>query len=141
FEGVSGNAGQDGGGALGTFNPRYFKAGYFNDASLIRPSNIIDLHPTLQLLPRDHVLMMLGSDVLWRYTTHDGVYGPPGNLELPAGGGSRYIATTAELSLQWQLNRHVSWITSYVHFFTGQYVRQAHGKDVDYLGSWVSLIW
>src|SRR5262249_35986141 len=92
---VSGNTSHDGHGALGTFNPLYFKAGYFNDASLIRPSNIIDVHPTLQLLPRDNVLLTLGSDVLWRYTTHDGVYGPPGNLELPARGDSRYIATTA----------------------------------------------
>ncbi|HKA53645.1 MAG TPA: alginate export family protein [Candidatus Binatia bacterium] len=141
FDVISGNTGQDGGGSLGTFNPLYFKAGYFNDASLIRPSNLIDIHPTLQLLVRDNVLMTLGSDVLWRYTPHDGVYGPPGNLELLAGGHSRYVATTAEISAQWLIDRHVSWITSYVHFFTGKYVRQAHGKDVDYIGSWVSLIW
>jgi len=119
----------------------YFKAGYFNDASLIRPSNLIDIHPTLQLLPRDNVLVTLGSDVIWRYTTRDGVYGPPGNLALPAGGGARYVATTAELSAQWQINRHVSWITSYVHFFTGDYVRQAQGGDVTYVGTWVSFIW
>jgi hypothetical protein len=141
FDVVSGNTGHDGGGSLGTFNPLYFKAGYFNDASLIRPSNLIDIHPTLQLLPRDNVLMTLGSDVLWRYTTHDGVYGPPGNLELPARGSSRYVATTAEISAQWQINRHASWITSYVHFFTGDYVRQAQGGDVNYVGTWVSFIW
>ena len=140
FDVVSGDTGH-GGGAFGTFNPLYFKAGYFNDASLIRPSNLIDIHPTLQLLPRDNVLVTLGSDVLWRYTTHDGVYGPPGNLELPARGGSRYVATTAEISAQWQINRHVSWITSYVHFFTGAYVRQARGGDVTYVGTWVSFIW
>ncbi len=115
FDVVSGDTGH-GRGAFGTFNPFYFKAGYFNDASLIRPSNLIDIHPTLQLLHRDNVLMTLGSDVLWRYTTHDGVYGPPGNLALPAKGGSRSVATTAEISAQWQINRHVSWITSYVHF-------------------------
>jgi hypothetical protein len=141
FDVVSGNTGHDGSGALGTFNPLYFKAGYFNDASLIRPSNLIDIHPTLQLLPRDNVLVTLGCDVIWRYTTQDGVYGPPGNLALPAGGDSRYVATTAEISGQWQINRHVSWITSYVHFFTGDYVRQAQGEDVTYVGTWVSLIW
>ena len=141
FDVVSGNTGPDGSGAFGTFNPLFPKAGYFNDASLIRPSNLIDIHPTLQLWPRDTVLVTLGSDVLWRYTKKDGVYGPPGNLELPAGGSSRYIATTAELSAQWQINRHVSWITSYVHFFTGAYVRQARGGDVTYVGTWVSFIW
>src|SRR2546430_883939 len=71
FDVVSGNTGHDGGGSFGTFNPLYFKAGYFNDASLIRPSNIIDIHPTLQLLLQDNMLMTLGSDVIWRYTTHD----------------------------------------------------------------------
>jgi hypothetical protein len=141
FDVVSGNTDHDGGGALGTFNPLYPKAGYFNDASLIRPSNIIDIHPTLQLLLRDNVLMTVGSDVIWRYTTHDGVYGPPGNLELPAGGGARYITTTAEISAQWLINRHVSWITSYVHFFTGNYVRQAEGGDVNFVGTWMSFIW
>jgi len=45
------------------------QGGYFDDASVIRPSNIIDIHPTLQLLPRDNVLITIGSDVLWRYTT------------------------------------------------------------------------
>ena len=140
FDVVSGDSGH-GAGAFGTFNPLYFKAGYFNDASLIRPSNLIDIHPTLQLLPRDNVLMTLGSDVIWRYTAHDGVYGPPGNLELPSRGASRYVATTAEVSAQWQINRHVSWITSYAYFFTGAYVRQARGGDVNYVGTWVSFIW
>ncbi len=141
FDVVSGNTSHDDHGALGTFNPLYFKAGYFNDASLIRPSNIIDVHPTLQLHVRDNLLLTLGSDTLWRYTTQDGVYGPPGNLELPARGGSRYIATTAELSAQWQITQHISWIGSYVHIFEGNYVRQERGGDVDYLGTWMSFSW
>ena len=43
--------------------------------------------------------------------------------------------------MQWQITRHMSWIASYVHFFTGNYVRQAQGGDVNYAGTWVSLIW
>src|SRR5262249_52292997 len=104
-------------------------------------SNIIDIHPTLQLIPHKDVLLSFGSDVLWRYTTEDGVYGPPGNLELPAGDGSRYIATTAEASVQWQINRHLNFSASYVHFFTGDYVRNASGGDVDFFGTWLTFIW
>ena len=106
-----------------------------------RPSNIIDIHPTVQLHPRDSVQLTVGSDVLWRYTTKDGVYGPPGNLELPPGGGPRYVATTADVSAQWALNRHFVWIVSYNHFFTAQYVRSAKGGDVDFVGTWTSFIW
>jgi hypothetical protein len=129
------------GGSFGAFNPLYFKSGYFNDASVIRPSNIIDIHPTLELLPRDDVLIVAGSDVLWRYTNADGIYSPPGNLEIQPGGSSHYVATTAELSVQWQINRHLTWIASYVHMFTGDTVQKLGAKDVDYFGSWVTFTW
>ena len=138
---ASGSTGKAGSGTFGTFNPLYFKAGYFNDASLVRPSNIIDVHPILQIEPRDDVLLTFGSDVLWRYTKNDGVYGPAGNLELPAGSGSRYIATTAEASAQWRINRHTTLLASYVHFFTADYVRSAKGGDVDFFGTWVTFTW
>ena len=138
---ASGDTEARGGGNFGTFNPLFFKAGYFNDASLIRPSNIMDVHPTVQVHPRRSVLLTVGSDILWRYTTKDGIYGPGGNLELPAGGGPRYLATSADVSAQWEIGRHLVWILSYSHFFTGRYVRAAKGGDVDYVGSWASFLW
>jgi hypothetical protein len=137
FDVVSGDAG--GTGHFGTFNPLFFKAGYFNDASLIRPSNIIDIHPTLQVRASNALLVTLGSDVLWRYARRDGIYGPPGNLELPASGSGRYLATTAEAAIQWQLSRHLSWIGSYTRFFTGSYVQTANGHDVDFFGTWATF--
>jgi Alginate export len=137
FDVVSGDSG--GTSHFGTFNPLFFKAGYFNDASLIRPSNIIDIHPTLQVRAANELLVTLGSDVLWRYTRHDGIYGPPGNLELPASESGRYLATTGEAAVQWQLSRHLSWIGSYTRFFTGNYVNSARGHDVDFFGTWATF--
>jgi hypothetical protein len=136
FDVVSGDSGT---GHFGTFNPLFFKAGYFNDASLIRPSNVIDVHPTLQVRAPHGLLLTLGSDVLWRYTRRDGIYGPPGNVELPASGSSRYLATTAEGAVQWQISRHLSWIGSYSRFFTGSYVESAKGHDVDFFGTWATF--
>jgi hypothetical protein len=136
---VSGDAGHRGG-SLGTFNPLFFKAGYFNDSSLIRPSNIVDIHPTVQFSPTNSLLITIGSDVIWRYETKDGVYGPSGNVELPAGGHSHYVATTADISAQWQLGRHLVWILAYNHFFTGSYVRSVEGGSVDFVGSWVTFL-
>jgi hypothetical protein len=134
-------SGDRSGGSLGTFNPLFFKAGYFNDASVIRPSNIIDVHPTLQLFPTDNVLILLGSDVLWRYTTDDAIYNPGGRIEIPSGGSSRYVATTTELSVQWQINRHLFWVTSYTHYFTSDAVKEIGGKDIDFFGTWLSFTW
>jgi hypothetical protein len=134
-------SGDTSGGKLGTFNPLYFKSGYFNDASVIRPSNLIDVHPTLQLLPADNLLITLGSDVLWRYTTEDAIYNPGGKIIIPPGGSSPYVATTAEVSVQWQIDRHLTWIGSYTHYFTGDAVKGLGGKDIDFFGTWISFVW
>ena len=125
---------------LGTFNPLYFKAGYFNDASLIRPSNIIDAHPSVQLQTSDAVTWSFGSDVIWRYSKADAIYGPPGNVFLPALPGSRYVGTTAEASVQWKIDRHAVWTGSFVHMFTGSYVDKAGGGDVDFVGTYISYL-
>jgi hypothetical protein len=138
---VSGDTSHNGRGNFGTFDPLYFKAGYFNDASLIRPSNIIDVHPNFEFEPTNALRVTLGSDFLWRYTDNDGIYGPPGNVELPSGHGNRYLATTAEIGAQWQINRHLDWTVSYTHFFTGGYVANARGHDVDFVGSWLEFTW
>ena len=97
------------------------------------------MHPTLQLQAPHGLLVTLGSDVLWRYTRRDGIYGPPGNLELPAESPGRYLATTGEASVQWQISRHLSWIGSYTRFFTGNYVQSAKGHDVDFFGTWATF--
>lgn len=125
---------------LGSFNPLFFKAGYFNDASLIRPSNIIDIHPSLQLQPSKAVTLTFGNDTLWRDSTHDAIYGPSGGIFLPAAPGSFYVGTTAEAAVQWKLDRHVVWSGSYVHMFTGDYVSHSGGGDVDYVASWISYL-
>ncbi len=126
---------------LGTFNPLFFKAGYFNDASVIKPANVMDIHPSLQFEPFKEITVTLGSDILWRATTQDAIYAPPGNIELPAGIGKHYVATSSEAAMQWQFNRHIVWTVSYVHMFTGSYVQLAKGGDVNFLGSWVTFTW
>lgn len=130
------------GGRFGAFNPLYFKSGYFSDASLIRPTNIADLHPSLQLVPGKSLTATLATDLLWRYSVKDGVYGPSGNLELrPTPGGSRAIGETAEAALEWKATRHLACTASYVHLFASDAVAAAGGHDVDYFGTWASFIW
>ncbi len=128
-------------GRLETFDPLYFKSGYFNDASLYRPSNLVDVHPTLQLTPRETVVLGFGSDVLWRYTVNDGIYSPGGNLVLPPNGrGSHYLGTTVEATAEWRVNRHLTISLAYVHFFGGDYVRAVRGGDVSFFSSTASFL-
>lgn len=130
------------GGRLGAFNPLYFKAAYFNDAALIAPINIIDLHPSLQLTPTRSLTATLAVDLLWRAASRDGIYGPPGDLLLsPAAGSSRHIGTSSEAVLTWKAGRHWVFTLSYVHLFVSDAVRAAGGRDIDFLGSWAIFTW
>ncbi len=113
-------------GQQGTFNALYFKSAYFNDASLIRPANLIDVHPNLSANLTRTLSVNGGADVFWRYSRNDAVYAVPGFIAIPAQKtGSSYIGTALDVNLQWQIQRHLTFGASYVHFFTGSYVHGA----------------
>ena len=133
-------SGNTGNGHQGTFNALYFKSGYFNDASLIRPANLVDVHPNLAANLTRTVSVNGGADVFWRYSDHDAVYAPPGFVEIPATGGSAYVATALDANVEWHLQRHLTLGASYVHFFTGSYVHDAGGRDVNYVSTTLSFL-
>ena len=137
---VSGNDNPNGGN-LGTFDALYFKSGYFNDASLIRPQNIIGVHPNLAVQPARNVSVDGGADWFWRYSRDDAVYAVPGFIAVPAiKTASSYVGTALDVNLTWQIQRHVSLQASYVHFFTGSYIHEAGGHDVDYVSTTLSFL-
>jgi hypothetical protein len=128
-------------GRLETFDPLFFKSGYFNDASLIRPSNIIGVHPNLALQLSKSITVDGGADWFWRYSRNDAVYGVPGRVAIPAlSNASSYIGTALDVNLNWQIQRHLSFQASYVHFLTGSYVHQAGGKDVNYFSTTLTFL-
>ena len=129
------------GGPQGTFDPLYFKSPYFNDASMIRPANIIDVHPNASVNLTPTMSVNGGVDVIWRYSNKDAIYGPPGNVEVPAlQTGTNYATTAVDVNLNWQIQQHISFGASYVHFFTGSYIHEAGGRDVDYVSTTVSFL-
>ncbi|HXI70259.1 MAG TPA: alginate export family protein [Verrucomicrobiae bacterium] len=133
-------SGNTGNGHQGTFNALYFKSGYFNDASMIRPANLIDVHPNLAANLTRTFSVNGGADVFWRYTQNDAIYAPPGFIEIPAAGGSAYVTTALDVNLEWHIQKHLTLGASYVHFFTGSYVHQAGGSDVNYVSTTLSFL-
>ena len=128
-------------GRLETFNALYFKSGYFNDAAVIRPQNIIGLHPNFTLKLSPAVALDGGANWLWRYSRNDAVYAVPGYLAVPAvETASAYVATALDVNLQWQIQRHVWFGASYVRFLTGSYVHAAGGGDVNYVSTTLSFL-
>jgi hypothetical protein len=128
-------------GRLETFDPLFFKSGYFNDASLIRPSNLIGVHPNLGLQLTRSLSIDGGADWFWRYSRNDAVYGVPGSIAVPAlSNAPSYIGTALDVNLNWQIQRHISFQASYVHFLTGDYIHQAGGQDVDYFSTTITFL-
>jgi len=128
-------------GHLGTFDALFFKSGYFNDASLIRPQNIISVHPNFTVQPLPKVTVDGGASPFWRYSRNDAVYAVPGFVEIPAlHNASSYVGTAFDANLTWQLQRHVNVQASYVHFLAGSYVHQAGGSDVDYFSTTITFL-
>jgi hypothetical protein len=125
----------------GTFNALYPNPGYFNDASLLRPANFIDVHPNISVNPVRNISVNSGVDFIWRYSRNDAVYSIPGSIVVPAlSNEPAYVATALDVNLEWQIQRHVTLLASYVHFFTGSYIRAAGGKDMDFVSATISFV-
>jgi len=124
-----------------TFDALYFKSGYFNDASMLRPENIMDLHPNLSARPTRTIATDGGVDFFWRYSRNDAVYAVPGFIAVPAlHTDSSYVGTALDVNLTWNIQRHVNLLASYVHFISGSYIRQAGGADVNYISTTISFL-
>jgi hypothetical protein len=129
------------GGQQETFDALYFKSGYFNDASLLRPENIIDVHPNASVNLTRTVSLDGGADVFWRYSRQDAVYAPPGFIQIPANStASSSVGTAVDVNFEWRVQRHITLLASYVHFFTSDYVRSAGGGDVNYFSTTISIV-
>ena len=128
-------------GQQGTFDALYPNPDYFNDASLIRPANLIDVHPYLSANFTRTVSANGGADVFWRYSTSDAIYSPSGNIEIPAlRTGTAYVATALDANVQWNIERHLTFNAAFVHFFTGSYVHAAEGGDVNYVATTLTFL-
>ena len=138
---IASGDGKAGDGRQETFDALYFKSGYFNDASLIRPQNIVDVHPNAGFKLTRTVSADGGADVFWRYSRNDAVYAVPGFIAIPAlKTSSSYVGTAFDINLAWQIQRHISLKASYVHFITGSYVHDAGGNDLDYVSTTFSFL-
>jgi hypothetical protein len=126
-------------GTAGTFYALFPRQGYFSELNLLAPSNFFDVHPSFQIKPRDNLTLSASADPFWRYTTADAVYGP-GRVAIPASASSsRYVGTTVDFQAEWAITSQLSLTGYYGHFFRGDVVRDAGGKDVDYVGAWLTF--
>lgn len=119
---------------LQTFNPLFPKGAYFSEAALIGPANFIDLNPCLDLHLADRLTLIFDWDFFWRESTRDGLYNNAVAL-VRSGKTSKspYIGSMPQAQMLWDVNRHLSFVAIYGHFFAGSFIKESgSGQDVDY---------
>jgi hypothetical protein len=127
--------------ALETFDALYFKSGYFNDASLIRPQNVIGVHPNFTVKPSRTVSVDGGANGFGVIRKMTRSMQCQGSSRVPAlKNAASYVGTALDVNLTWQIQRHLSFQASYVHFFTGSYIHEAGGHDVDYVSATIDFL-
>lgn len=126
-------------GSLGTFYALFPRQSYFSEINLLAPSNFFDLHPSLQIKPVESLTIVASWDPFWKYTAADAVYGP-GRVAIPSSASAgTYVGSTIDLQAEWMLTRQLSVTGYYAHFFPGEVVHSAGGRDTDYCGAWVTF--
>lgn len=125
---------------LNTFNPLYPKQPYFSDANLATLANLMDLHPSLEFEFGSGVTFGVGAIFQWRNRRADAIYlANVSEVEGSAGGSGQFIGTQLVADIEWQVSPRLTLRSQYVHFRSGAAVRQAGGRDVDFVLASVAL--
>ncbi|WP_439448361.1 alginate export family protein [Stenotrophomonas sp. ATs4] len=122
--------------ALQTFNVMFPKGKYFGESGQVGPTNLINLHPSLELDLGGGWSLASAVVFYWRQSVRDGVYGVAGNLLRPAGNSrARYIGTQADLVLGREISRQLSVEAAYSIFKPGRFIRDTGRADtVHFIG-------
>jgi hypothetical protein len=122
---------------LQTFNPLFPKGKYFGELSLLGPSNLINLHPSISVELGAGWSFSAASVFYWRQSTGDGIYDVAGNvLRTDQGSQARFIGTQVEAVLEYQYSRTLGLLASYSQFHPGRYIKETGPSEtVHFVGT------
>jgi hypothetical protein len=125
-------------GVLETFNPLYYNPNVLTPAVALGASNFANLQPSIGLRLSPALTATVDWQALWRLEAGDAVYRPPLiPLVLVANGGS-WLGSQLSTEVQWQLDRHCELGGIYSHFFVGDALSGAGGRDIDFVAGWLT---
>jgi len=137
---ISGDAAR-GDNKLQTFNPLFPRGGYFGLVSLIGPSNIFDIHPSLILDLSKQLSLCMDYDLFSRYSRNDGIYGP--NVAMIFSGKSsnkKSIGQQYSTYLEYTPNNFLYFRYEFTWFKAGQYLKDVSpGKDILFMAATAQL--
>jgi hypothetical protein len=125
---------------LGTFNPLYPRAPYFNPLRLNSLANLINIQPNLTFTPHPAVQVELNWGFLWRATVHDAFYTQPPSPLIPGDtSDGRYLGNQWSVDATWQVNRFLGLGAVLARFDTGQFLQDGGAEDPTYFATWAQL--
>ena len=75
---------------------------------------------------------------LWKQEAADAFYAPPLVAVPGTAGSGRFHGHQASLDLAYGATPNLTFAASYVHFWVGDGLEAAGGRDGDYVGVWTS---
>lgn len=117
---------------LQTFNPLFPRGGYFGLVSLIGPSNLFDIHPSLSMEMTPKLFLNMDYDMFWRYSKNDGIYGPNVAM-IYSGKGSdkKSIGRQYSAHLEYVPNNFLYFRNEFTWFESRYFLKESGpGKDI-----------
>jgi hypothetical protein len=131
-------------GNLQTFRPIVFRGNYSGEAAFLQLSNIIKVHPGVDLHLRRDIYLWLDFPFFWRMSRGDGLYSPGGFLVaspiLPNGQpiNDRYVGFQPSIQFTWQATQYLLFNIAYAHFLSGGFLDKAGRGDADFGAVWLT---
>jgi hypothetical protein len=119
-----------------SFNPLFPRGAYFGYAALIGPSNLFDIHPSLSIPVSNVINFSTDYDILWRYSTQDGIYSPGAKVIYgPGDSGKAFIGHQVSGNIDYTPNKHIFIRAEVTWFKTGTYLKSvSSGKNILFIG-------
>lgn len=117
---------------LQTFNPLFPRGTYFGLAAILGPSNLYDIHPSIELAINDRMSFAADYDFFWRFSKSDGIYQPNSALIYSSANSTqRYIGSQLGASIDYDIQKWFSLKIEATWFKAGSYLKEVStGKDI-----------
>lgn len=133
---ISGNKHYDDG-TIETFNAPFARGAYFGLAALIGPSNLFDVHPSIDVDLTKSLNFSLDYDVFWRLSRNDGIYAT--NIQLLYSGresNKKYIGMQYAGEMQYVVSNQLTLKLEGTFFKSGAFIKESSaGKNIVFGGA------
>ena len=114
---------------LNTFDAIYPRGAYFGRVARFGPSNLIDIHPYLDM-KLGEFFVEVDYVAFWRFSREDGVYNPALVLEYPSINRERFIGHQLGTITGLELNKNIVLELETNLIFPGQFLEESGLADV-----------